>query len=117
MENGQKERTNGTIFESARTMLIAAQLPFCFWPFTFRHTAYIFNRVTHKETKLTPFEQVFNVKPDVSSLHRFGCIAYHHDSNALKNLQPKAIKASCLGNVESFNGWWLWSPGTDRVFR
>ncbi|MBW0536681.1 hypothetical protein O181_076396 [Austropuccinia psidii MF-1] len=42
-QNGKIERTNRTISEIARTMLISSNLPAMLWPWAFRHAAWIFN--------------------------------------------------------------------------
>ena len=38
---------NRTLIEAARTLLIQANLPGCFWPFALKHVVYVRNRVQH----------------------------------------------------------------------
>ncbi|MBW0538226.1 hypothetical protein O181_077941 [Austropuccinia psidii MF-1] len=46
-QNGKIERTNRTISEMARTMLISSNLPVILWPWALRHAAWIFNLSLH----------------------------------------------------------------------
>jgi hypothetical protein len=41
---------NITLFDAARTLLVEADLPACFWPFAIKHVVYVRNRVRHATT-------------------------------------------------------------------
>jgi len=48
------------------------------WPLAFSHANYICNRMLHPHLNNTmcPFELATGIKPDLSKLGIFGCIAY-----------------------------------------
>ncbi|MBW0487968.1 hypothetical protein O181_027683 [Austropuccinia psidii MF-1] len=73
-QNGKVERTNRTLSESTRSMLLHAKLPTSFWTYAFRKAAWVFNRVLHAEQVKTPYELVIDKKPDLSLLRVFGCV-------------------------------------------
>ncbi|MBW0572671.1 hypothetical protein O181_112386, partial [Austropuccinia psidii MF-1] len=65
-QNGKIERTNRTLAEAARSMLIQAKLPTNFWTYAFQQAAWVFNRVLHANQEKTPYELVINQKTDMT---------------------------------------------------
>jgi len=47
-------------------------LPAKFWSAALLHSIYLHNCLVHSETKVTPFERYFGMKPDLSHLKLFG---------------------------------------------
>ena len=74
--NPISERGNRTLFDAARTLLIEADLPACFWPFAIKHVVYVRNRVRHATTGDSPYYMVTGEKPSLKNLKVFGCRAY-----------------------------------------
>jgi hypothetical protein len=75
--NPISERGNRTLFDAARTLLIEADLPACFWPFAIKHVVYVRNRVCHTTTGDSPYYMVTGEKPSLNNLKVFfGCRAY-----------------------------------------
>ena len=75
--NALAERTIRTIFEMARTMMVASGLPQNRWEEAVDHAVWIRNRVkTVRLNNITPFEAYFRMKPDLRHLHPFGCLAH-----------------------------------------
>jgi hypothetical protein len=70
--NPISERGNRTLFDAARTLLIEADLPACFWPFAIKHVVY----VRHATTGDSPHNMVTGEKPSLQNLKVFGCRAY-----------------------------------------
>ncbi|MBW0583637.1 hypothetical protein O181_123352 [Austropuccinia psidii MF-1] len=56
-QNGEEERLNRTLGDSARTMLQASVFPQSFWSYAYKCAAYIHNRIPNTRTgQLTPLE-------------------------------------------------------------
>ena len=64
-----------------------------------------------------PYKVDIDKKPDLSNLHRFGCIAYHHDENPKKKkFSNQGIKCQFLG-YKGRNQYRLWDPFGHKVIR
>ncbi len=50
---------------------------------------------------ITSYEAWHGKKPDLSYLHTFGCIAYHHVEKARRKLDDKSLKCQFLGYEEA----------------
>jgi transposase InsO family protein len=75
--NGRSERLNRVINESARAMLIHANLPQQFWEEAVDTAAYTWNRLPNSAVdNKTPFEFYFDDIPDLSRMRPFGCVVY-----------------------------------------
>lgn len=99
-QNGRAERANRTIFESARTMLKAKELPKWLWAEAVNTAVYILNRMTHssrRETK-TAFERWTGRKPDLRHIRVFGSTAYVHVPKQFRQkLDDKSKKVILVG--------------------
>jgi hypothetical protein len=73
---GRAERAHQTIMRRARAMLRESKLPARFYTEAQKCAAYIFNRTVHAGSTKTPYEIIFNQKPDLSNLKAFGSICY-----------------------------------------
>ena len=73
-QNGLAERMNPTIVESARSMMFHSNLSVNFWAKAVNTAVYLKNRSpTTALDGITPYECLFNRKPDVTHLRVFGC--------------------------------------------
>ncbi|MBW0562097.1 hypothetical protein O181_101812, partial [Austropuccinia psidii MF-1] len=84
---GKIERTNRTIAEAARSMLIDSGLQVEMWPYAFRHAM------------------------------TFGCKAYVHNMTHRKDLTPKARELFFLGIAEDSKGWIFWDDKQRSIIR
>jgi transposase InsO family protein len=76
-QNGVVERRNQTVMGAARCMLKAKKLPGMFWGEAVNCAVYLLNRSISKSTgNKTPYELWTGVRPSVSHLRTFGCIAH-----------------------------------------
>ncbi|MBW0535807.1 hypothetical protein O181_075522 [Austropuccinia psidii MF-1] len=96
-QNGRIERTNRTISEMARTLLIASRLPAFLWPWAFRHATWIFNRSLHCDEEKTPFEILGKKKQSLELLWVFGAKSFIHNHNARKDLMSRVYTRYHLG--------------------
>ena len=102
-QNGVAEAANKVLLRRARSMLIDAGMPPCFWPWALEHSCFITNRLYCLRTKKVPvidflegLAQPHNEKIDFSLLPRFGCRAY-------KLIEPKPGKFEARAE----QGWFL----------
>ena len=75
-ENGVAERTNRTLMDVTRTMIIAASVPKEWWGEAINTATYVRNRSWHAAIDSTPYEKFYGTKPDISRLKTFGCLVY-----------------------------------------
>ena len=118
-QNGVAERMNRTLLESARSMMFHSKMPNEFWAEAVNTAAYVRNRSpTSSLQGLTPFECLFNRKPDVSNLRVFGCVAYSHiPENKRKKLQEKSRKCVFVGYPDGTKGFKLYDLSTKSFIR
>lgn len=102
------ERTHGLIDEKVRAWLIGAKLPKTLWFKASLSSVYLLNRQVSKSSKIgkTPYERRFDVKPNISHLRVFGCLAYGH---VFKEAGRKKLDAR--GRESIFVGYATESPG------
>ena len=76
-QNGAAERLNRSIFDCVRTVLADTGLPLYLWAEAANYIAYTRNRHTTRALlNSTPYQQWYGNVPNLSHLHRFGCMAY-----------------------------------------
>ena len=98
-QNGVAERVNRTIVETTRSMLSHAHIPNEFWAEAVNTSVYVRNRSPTKVLNgITPYECLFEKKPDVSNLRVFGCVTYVYHTYPR---QSKKLDA----NLESRFSW------------
>src|SRR5277367_4892327 len=96
--------------EMVRPMLHRVGYPLELWGEAALTACYIVNRLPTSAlvSGMTPFEAWHGYKPDVSHLHRWGCVVYAHFPEELrKKLDPKGTK----GILISYDI----APGTYRI--
>lgn len=116
--NGIAERSNRTVFESARSMLFYSGLPNEFWGDAVMYAIYIRNRcLTTADKNKSPYELWTGRKANVSHIRTFGCDAFMHvkDTDRTK-LEPKSIKCVLLGFSDYYKGYKLYSIEHKRIF-
>ena len=71
-QNGAVVIYNDKFAVQTRTLLFGSGLPAQYWSAALLHLVYLHNRLVHLETKTTPFEGYYGIKPDLASLKLFG---------------------------------------------
>ena len=117
-QNGVAERANRTLIERARTQLIGAGLPAKLWAESLNTAVYLANRSPTRSLEKTPYEAWHGMKPDLSNLRAFGCLAYAYDYNAKAKgkMAPRSQKTRLLG-YEGRNQYRLWDTETEALLR
>ncbi len=100
-QNGIAERMNRTLVEAAHSMFHAG-MPKEFWAEAIHTAAYVHNcSPTNSLKEVTPFQGMYGLKPDISNLRVFGCIAFKHIPNATqRKLDKKSSKCVFVGYPE-----------------
>ncbi|GJW61709.1 retrovirus-related pol polyprotein from transposon TNT 1-94 [Tanacetum coccineum] len=90
-QNDVVKRWNCTLVEASRTMLIFSKEPLFLWAEAVATACYTQNRsLIQKRHNKTPYELLYDRKPDLSYLYVFGALRYPtNDSEDLGKLKPK----------------------------
>nr|GEV16032.1 zinc finger, CCHC-type [Tanacetum cinerariifolium] len=93
-------------------MMKAMKLPLTFWAEAVRHAIYILNRVpTRALVDKTPYEALYNRKPNLEKLRIFECTAYAKITIPhLKKLDDRSIPLVYLGVEEGSKACRLYDP-------
>ena len=117
-QNGTAERKHMHLIETTLTLLKNASLPEKFWDEAVSTSTFLINRMTtpilqHK----SPYEVLFNIKPDYNLLRTFGCLCYPY----LRPYSPHKLSArseQCifLGYSSFHIGYRCLSLSTNRLY-
>ena len=117
-QNGVAERLNRTLCDLVRTMLHEMNLPKKFWAEAVSVATHVRNRVTGKTLgpNITPYEVMFNCKPNLSYLREFGCKCFYHVRKELTDkLDERARQAIMIGYARGIRGYKLWDIVEEKV--
>nr|GEW91303.1 integrase, catalytic region, zinc finger, CCHC-type, peptidase aspartic, catalytic [Tanacetum cinerariifolium] len=99
-QNGVVERSNRTLVEAAKTMLIFAKLPSFLWAEAIATACFTQNRsIIHKRFDKTPYEIMNKRKPNINFFRVFGCRCY------LLNDYEDVGKLKAKGDIGVFVGY------------
>jgi transposase InsO family protein len=116
--NGVAERANRTILNAVRCMLHRAGLSGYLWPEAVKAAVYLRNRSpTRTLTNITPYEAWTGIKPSISELRVFGCIAYVHVPAERRHskLSDRSVRCIHVGYSNSSKAYRLYNPTTGKV--
>ena len=83
--NGVAEWLNWTLAEHVRAMLHASSLPKSLWGEAMMHAMWLKNCLsTHRLGNKTPYEVLYNKRPDLQKLPVWGCQVKVHDTTGSK---------------------------------
>eukprot|EP01018_Ginkgo_biloba_P022218 Gb_20056 [translate_table: standard] len=111
-QNGIAERKNRIILEMARSMMKEKNIGDELWAEGVYIAVYLLNRSPTKDlVNKTPEEAWTGIKPNVSNLKIFGCIAYAHvpDEKRTK-MESKSIKCIFIGYSGEQKAYRLYDP-------
>ncbi len=98
-----------TLFERTRAILTSVKLSIRLWDEAIMTVIYLKNRSsTTALNNITLYEVWHGKKPDLSYLHTFECIVYHHVKKARRKLDDKSLKCQFL-SYEGVNQFRLWN--------
>jgi hypothetical protein len=118
--NGVAERSNRTIWEAAYAMLLACSFPALFWVFAVVYATICTNMLPTQTINgwMSPFQSKYGAVPSVSMFHIFGCIAYVHVSEQLRDstFAEKAYKGFFVGlKWPLLDRFLVYIPALDKV--
>jgi hypothetical protein len=112
---GKSERLNKVLFDHARAMLKARQMPLKFWGEAILYAAYIRNRTTKRADK-TRHELWTNDMPSLKHCLPFGTpVMYHNAERNPKKLDDRASKGIFVGFDEISHAYRIYDPVVHRV--
>lgn len=116
-QNGVAERKNRTVVEMARSLLKAKRLPNNFWAEAITNAVYLLNiSPTRAVLHQTPYEAWKGIKPQVSHLKSFGCVAYTLlPSQERGKLDEKSLKCIFIGYYAQSKAYRLYNPVGGKV--
>nr|GEX83875.1 hypothetical protein [Tanacetum cinerariifolium] len=116
-QNGVVERRNRTLVEAARTMLIFSKALMFLWAEVMATACYTQNRsLIHTRHHKTPYELMYNKKPDLIFFRVFGALCYPtNDNEDLGKLQPTANTRIFVGYTPSRKGYRIYNKRTQRI--
>ena len=119
--NATAERFNRVLGERTRAMLKDKQLPLFFWPEAMKTVTYLCNRTTTVAVGnklLTPFEILFDRKPDISHLRVFGCKAFAYNFDiSRKKLDDKAKAGILVGYDLHSSAYRIYLPQQRKIMK
>nr|GEV71922.1 retrovirus-related Pol polyprotein from transposon TNT 1-94 [Tanacetum cinerariifolium] len=116
-QNGVVERSNRTLVEAARTMLLASKLPLFFWAEAIATACYTQNRsiiiLTHDKTA---YHIINDRKPSIKHLNIFGCICYlTRDGENLDKMKEKGDPYILVGYFTQSKGYRVYNKRTRLI--
>lgn len=117
-QNGCAEREIRTLVNSARSMLIARNVPNYLWPEAVKTASYVLNRTLSKQNdNSTAYEKWFNRKPEVKHLRVFGSAAYLHvpKEKQSSKFNARSIKLLFVGYEGESRNYRLYDKITKRI--
>ena len=118
-QNGLSEKTNRTIIELSRTLMISKELKPTMWSETVNCVVTLMNIVYRSpNTGVSPYEGFYGERPHLARIHPFGskCFLLDHDPQR-KKWMPKGIEAVLLGFDEKIESYRLWVPSQRKFAR
>lgn len=113
-QNGVAERTNRTLLDTTRCMLISSGLPPALWEEAIAYTTYIGNRVLSRTSQVTPFENWNGRKPNLSNIRIFGARAFVRIPGTTK-LEARSREGVFVGRCNNQNASRILIPATGKV--
>ena len=118
-QNGVAERKHRHLLDTARTLLLQANVPLRFWADAILTAGYLINRMPSSVLgNQVPHSLLFPNEPTYKMpLRIFGCTCFVHDLSPGKDkLAAKAIKCIFLGYSRVQKGYKCYSPSLHRFF-
>ena len=117
--NSISERFNRILGERARAMLYGSKLPKFLWAEAMAAVTYLYNRsLSPVDSTKTPYELLFNVKPNVANLRAYGCVTYMYNFDVSRTkLDNRAIRGVLVGYDLKSSSYLVYIPELNTVRR
>jgi hypothetical protein len=109
--NGVSERLNRTLLERTRALLHSSKLPKNLWGEAINHAVWLKNRTPTRSLPdgKTPYEMLYNTKPNLGSLREWGNEVWVHTTAGTK-LDGRSTIGRWIGFDEISNGHRIYWP-------
>jgi hypothetical protein len=114
-QNGTAERTNRTLLDIVRCMLLSSGLPSSLWAEAVSYATYIRNRVLSRTGELTPYNYWYGKKPDLSKIRIFGSRAFIRDPSVSSKLEARSQEGVFVGRCNTQNAFRVYIPSTKKI--
>ncbi|KAJ1704569.1 hypothetical protein LUZ63_004348 [Rhynchospora breviuscula] len=116
-QNGLAERKHKHIVELGLATMFHASLPMKYWDYIFESMVFIINRLPSTANDLSPFEQLFKIKPDYKFLHVLGCACYPLLRPYTHNkLEPRSEKCAFLRYSQTHKGYYCLHISSNKIY-
>ena len=117
-QNGVAERKHRHIVETARSLLLSAQVPSVFWGEAVLTAVYVINRIpTALNSGVSPFQKLYGHQPNYSALRVFGCTCFVLRPHVERNkLGPKSAICVFLGYGIGQKGYRCYDPVSQKLY-
>ena len=112
---GLIERIWQTIFNMTRAILFESNVPAHLWPYIVKSAAYIRNRCFNNRLNKTPLEAATGRKPNLASLHLFGCKCYAYNTGHKGKLQPRSKASVFIGYDDHSPSYIVYDPVDGKI--
>ena len=116
-QNDCAERTNRTVVDLARTMLLSKGLPKYLWAEAVNTSVYVLNHTGPSGIQQqTPFELLSGKKSHVSKLQIFGAECYVHvPDQKRRKWDPKGQPGIFVGYTDGIDGYRVWLKSENKI--
>jgi gag-polypeptide of LTR copia-type/GAG-pre-integrase domain len=117
-QNGVVERKHRQIVELSLASIFHAQIPLQYWSDIFESIAFVINRLPSASIAFqTPFELLFNQKPDYHFFRILGCKCFPYTRPySLHKLSPRSRTCVFIGYSSVYKGYKCLDLDTNRVY-
>jgi hypothetical protein len=110
-ENGSAERAHQTLFREVRISLLGAHMGARWWPEGLLYAVAVENRLpTARLGKKSPYEELYQVKPDGAVVQPWGITCYAHIPKSIRTdpkLGNRGLEYKLLGLSDDHKGYRL----------
>ncbi|KAJ4801076.1 hypothetical protein LUZ62_052322 [Rhynchospora pubera] len=117
-QNDISERKHRHVVELGLANMFHASIPMNYWDVIFESVTFVINRLPcSPNNDVSPFEMLFNQKPNYQFFHVLGCACYPllRPYNQTK-LQPRSEKCALLGYSPVYKGYKCLHIPTGRIY-
>ncbi|KAJ3701119.1 hypothetical protein LUZ61_004824 [Rhynchospora tenuis] len=117
-QNGVAERKHRHIVELGLANMFHSSIPLKYWDYLFESVVFVINRIPSTSSgTISPFEKMFNQKPNYNMLHVLGCACFPLLKPYTKHkLEPRSEQCIFLGYSSMYKGYYCLLPSTQKIY-